>query len=391
MYPSRKQQDAIRRHIGACRFVYNWALEKKIQLYSEEKKSISWYELNNMLPDLKGEHVWLKDVNAQSLQQAVRRVDLAFKHFFRRLKLGGKAGFPKFKSKRRPIQSFDIPQSFKVEFSSKHVRLPRIGRVKTNFHRKFNGVPKRAVVSETATKKFFISIVLDDCIVPPEKSPFSNETTIGFDLGIMHFGTTSNTEKIPNPKYLEKSILRLKVLQKRLSRKSKNSKNREKARIRVAKTHEKIRNQRMDYLHKISKRLVHENQGIVVERLNVSGMVQNRYLARAINDVGWSTFITLLQYKCEWYGKTLIRIGRFEPTSKLCSRCGWRNEGLTLSDRTWICQECHIEHDRDINAAINIKKLGLSNYSPWEPGVEPVNQSASADGMKQEITESTQW
>ncbi|MHA1926133.1 MAG: RNA-guided endonuclease TnpB family protein, partial [Candidatus Thorarchaeota archaeon] len=283
-----------------------------------------------------------------------------------------------------------IPQSFTVEFSNKRVRLPRIGQIKTNFHRKFIGTPKRAVVSETTTKKFFISIVLDDCIAPPEKSPFNKESTIGFDLGITHFGTISNAEKIPNPKYLERSILRLKVLQKRLSRKSKNSKNREKARLRIAKTHEKIRNQRMDFLHKISKRLVHENQGIVVESLNVSRMVLNRYLARAINDVGWSTFVTLLQYKCEWYGKTLIRIGRFEPTSKLCSRCGWRNEDLTLSDRNWICQECGTEHDRDINAAINIKKLGLTIYAPWEPGIEPVNQSALVDGMKQEATENIQ-
>jgi putative transposase len=390
MYPSRKQQDAIRRHIGACRFVYNWALERKIKLYAEEKKAVSWYELNNMLPDLKKEYVWLKDVNAQSLQQAIRRVDLAFNHFFRRLKQGEKPGFPKFKSKRIRVQSFDIPQSFTVEFSNKRVRLPRIGQIKTNFHRKFIGTPKRAVVSETTTKKFFISIVLDDCIAPPEKSPFNKESTIGFDLGITHFGTISNAEKIPNPKYLERSILRLKVLQKRLSRKSKNSKNREKARLRIAKTHEKIRNQRMDFLHKISKRLVHENQGIVVESLNVSRMVLNRYLARAINDVGWSTFVTLLQYKCEWYGKTLIRIGRFEPTSKLCSRCGWRNEDLTLSDRNWICQECGTEHDRDINAAINIKKLGLTIYAPWEPGIEPVNQSALVDGMKQEATENIQ-
>ncbi len=183
---------------------------------------------------------------------------------------------------------------------------------------------------------------------------------------------------------------RLKLLQRRLSKK-KGSKNREKARLRLAKHHERIRNQRMDFLHKLSTRLVHENQGIAVECLNVSGMVLNPYLARAISGASWSRFISMLQYKCEWHGKTFIQIGRFEPSSKQCSACGCRNNDLMLSDREWSCLECGTHHDRDINAAVNIKKSGLTQVAPWEPGEGPVDRPTVVGEMKQEATNITRW
>jgi len=376
LIPNTDQKEIFLKHFGACRFVYNWSLEQKIHAYETDKTSLSCYDLNKMLPNLKKEFEWLIEVNAQSLQQTNKNLDSAFKRFFRE-----KNGFPKFKSRKNPVQSFSVPQNYKVNFKNNRVRLPKIGWIKTKLSRTFEGILKTATISMTATGKFFISILVEDAKEIPEKEPFGYDSTIGIDVGIKHFVTMSDGNKIDNPKFLKNSLQRLKVLQKRMSRKQKGSKNRDKARQTVALQHEKITNQCKDFLHKLTTKLVSENQAIVVESLNVTGMMKNHYLAQAIGDVSWSEFFRQLEYKCEWYGKTLLRIGQFEPSSKMCSVCGLINRDLKLSDREWTCEECGTLHDRDVNAAINIKNFAFQSQNligvvaPRDTGVEPVGDA----------------
>jgi len=311
-----------------------------------------------MLPDLKKEFEWLTEVNSQSLQQTNRNLDSAFTRFFRE-----KKGFPKFKSRKNPLQTFGIPQHYKVDFDNNQVKLPKIGWIKTKLSRPFNGISKTATVSMTATGKFFISILVDDGRETPEKEPFGYDSTIGLDVGITDFVTMSDGTKINNPKFLIGYIQRLKVLQRRVSQKKKGSKNRDKAKYQVAKQHEKITDQRKDFLHKVSSKAVSDNQAIAIETLNVTGMMKNHCLAQAIGDASWSEFFRQLEYKCEWYGKTLLRIGQFEPSSKICSVCGSINDDLKLSDREWTCAGCGTLRDRDVNASINIKKFTLQDQN----------------------------
>lgn len=358
MYPSREQVALLMKHIHACRFVYNHSLEEKIRAYDQDSTRLSCFDLNNRLPALKEEHPWLKDVNSQSLQSANKNLDNAFTRFFRE-----KKGFPRFKSKKNPVQSFQVPQHYRVDFDQRTIRFPKIGEVKAVFHRKFAGKMKYATISVTSTGKWFVSILVEDGKPEPAPLPFSLDTTLGIDVGLKDFATLSTGEKIENPRYLKTALQRLKVLQQRVSRKVKGSKNREKAIQRLARCHEMIANQRDDFLHKISFRVVSENQAIAVESLNVGGMMKNHHLAQGIGDVSWSAFFTMLEYKCRKYGKTLLKIGRFDPSSKICSKCGYLKRDLTLSDREWICPDCGTHHDRDINAAINIKKFALQEQN----------------------------
>ncbi|TGC09745.1 IS200/IS605 family element RNA-guided endonuclease TnpB [Methanolobus halotolerans] len=361
MYPTKEQEEKFFQHFGACRFIYNWGLEQKIKTYEQDSKSISRFDLNKGITMLKrdGKHDWLKEVNSQSLQGATLNLDNAFTKFFRE-----KKGFPKFKSRKNPVQAYNVPQNYKVDIENNRIYLPKIGNVKTILHRSLgDGDLKTATVSRTSTGKYYISILVDDNREFPEKSDFSVNDTVGVDVGIKNFAITSNGDKIDNPRHLKNSMEKLKVLSKRLSRKQKGSKNRNKARQQVAKFHEKIRNQRHDFQHKVSTKLVSENQAIAVETLNVSGMLKNHCLAQHITDASWASFITKLEYKAEWYGKTILRIGRFEPSTKICNVCGFHNSSMTLADRKWKCPECNANHDRDINASINIKKFALQEQN----------------------------
>jgi len=358
IYPNKEQEKLFFQHFGACRFIYNWGLENKIRTYESDDKSISRFTLNKMLLDLKSKHVWLKDVNSQSLQGATLHLENAFTRFFRE-----KKGFPKFKSRKNPVQSFSVPQGYNVDFETHKIRLPKIGWVKTKLHRRYKGVEKTATVSITPTGKFFISILIDDEKDQPSTQHFDENTTIGVDVGIKDFAILSNGEKIGNPRCLKQSFLRMKVLQRRLSKKQKGSNNRNKAKKAVAKLHEKIHNQRNDFQHKLSFRLVCENQAIALETLNVDGMLKNHTLAQHIADASWSSFVTQLEYKAQRLGKTILRIGQFEPSTKICSKCGYYNRDLTLADRDWVCPDCGSHHDRDINAAINIKKFALDKQN----------------------------
>lgn len=358
MYPNKDQIKKIWRHIGTCRFLYNLSLEEKIRVFQTENRSLTMFDLNNRIPELKRQYGWMSETNSQSLQAVNRNVETAFKNFFRK-----KANFPKFKSKKNPVQSFQIPQHYEVNFTENRVKLPKLGLVKTVISRQFTGTLKTATVSATSTGKYFISVLVDDGLKEPEPAPFDSSNTVGIDVGLTSFLITSSGLKEDNPRYLNNSLARLKHLQRSVARKTKGSNNRRKAVQKVAILHERISNQRSDFLHKHSYKLVSENQAIAVETLNISGMLKNHCLARSISDVGWSELFRQLEYKCTQYGKTLLKIGQFEPSSKLCSVCGSINRDLALTDREWTCPKCSTHHDRDINAAINIKKIALQDQN----------------------------
>ncbi len=368
LYPNKTQTHMIENHIGSCRYIYNWGLEQKINYYRETGKQLHSIELSAQLTKLKKEIEWLGEVNAQSLQQALRNLDAAYTKFFKE-----HVGFPKFKSRKNPYQSFLVPQRYKVDFSNNTVYLPKIGSVKTKLHRMFNGSLKTATVSRNPTGKYFISILVDDGKEYPEKQSFCYENTVGVDIGIKYFAVLSTGETVENPRYLANSIKRLGVLQRRVQRKAKGSNNRRKSILKLAKLYEKVKNKRNDFQHKLSSKLISENQAIAVEDLNVVGMRKNHNLARAISDVAWGNFLFKLEYKVLWYGKTILKIGRFEPSSKRCNACGFLNSDLTLNDRYWTCPNCDTNHDRDLNAAINIKKIASSIITPMDNRVEPVD------------------
>jgi len=382
LYPTKDQEVLIARHLGCCRFVYNWALARKNTAYHGEGISLSGYDLMKQIPALKEELPWLKEVNAQSLQQSILHLSRAFTNFF-----AGRAEEPTFKKKHAPEQGFTVPQNYTVDFQRGTVKFPKIGAVKTVFHRTFTGTAKSATVLRKSTGRYLISIVVDDGRELPALSAPIPDQTVGIDMGLKHYAVLSTGEKVANPKYLQNAQTRLAVLQRRLDRKQKGSQNRNKARLKVARHHQKIADQRKDFQHQISSRLVRENQALAVESLNVNGMVKNHKLARAISDAGWGTFLGMLAYKCREAGKTLLKIGVFEPSSKTCSVCGYRKADLTLGDRTWTCPDCGTIHDRDLNAAINIKQFALAGAERAE---EPVDSLPLGRGMKQEAT-SASW
>ena len=354
LYPDKSQKDFFSKQFGTCRFIYNWALDLKKNTYTNENRSLYKNDLKNMIPGLKSQYEWLKEVNSQSLQSSVDNLDKAFQKFFKK-----EAGFPKFKSRKNPVQSFQVPQHSTVDFDHNTIKLPKIcNPIKAKLHRYFNGKMKTATVSKTSTGKYFISILVDDEQDTPEK--VSPGPSIGIDVGLSHFAILSTGEKIENPKYLKQSLGKLQTEQRKLSRKKEGSNNRKNQSLLVAKLHGKIANQRHDFQHKLSHRLINENQIIAVEDLNIKGMVKNHCLAQAISDAAWSSFVTKLKYKAAWYGKTIIQVGTFEPSSKLCSACGHKKTDLTLKDRNWTCPSCSTKHDRDVNAAINIKNIALN-------------------------------
>jgi len=361
IYPNKEQQVFLAKHFGATRYIYNWGLDYKIKYYETTKKSINWAVLNNLLPSLKKDLPWLSEIGSQTLQMEIRNLDTAFKNFFR-----AKKGFPKFKNKHNNHQSFQIPDNSGKNYSIKDGKLyiPKLkSGIKIVQHRDFSGIMKMLTISKNPLGQYFATILVEtnDNIILPK--PIHEETTIGIDLGIKEFLVTSNGDRIDNPKHFKNTQKKLAKAQRKLSRKEKGSSSRKKQRIKVAKIHQKIVNQRSDFQHKLSSKLISENQTICLEDLNVKGMMKNRKLSKAIADVSWSSFTNMLSYKAVWYGTNLISIGRFDPSTKLCSECGALNNNLTLKDRIWIC-DCGAKHDRDINAAINIKNFGLvkNNY-----------------------------
>lgn len=344
IYPNIKQQAQLIQQFGAVRFTYNYFLRQRTDHYANTGKGLTYHDTALMLTQLKKqpEYNWLNEAQVQALQQSLRDLDMAYNNFFNKC-----GNYPTFK-KKHDKQTCRFPQRFKV--SDKKLYVPKVGWVKIVLHRFIEGKMKNLTVSRTKSGKYFASIL---CEVEMAE-PTCKGGQIGLDLGLKDFVVTSDGQRFPSPKYFRKSEKRIKRLNRRLSRTEKGSKGREKARLKLARQHEKITNQRADFLHKLSRQLVEDNQLIAIEDLNVKGLGKNHSLAKSINDAGWPQFTYQLDYKGGWYGCHIGRIDRFFPSSKRHFKCGFIYEGLTLSERQWFCPECQEWVNRDENAAQNI-------------------------------------
>jgi putative transposase len=358
IYPNAAQQKVMSKIFGCCRFVFNRFLAERIEAYKADKKTVSRFEQDKNLTVLKKELEWLKEADATALQAVIQNLDSAYQNFFRRVKNGETPGFPKFKSKRNSRKSYKSQAVGKnIEIFEKTIKLPKLGLVVCRVSKQIEGRIISATVSQNPSGKYFVSV----CCTDVEIEPFEKTgATVGLDVGIKDFAITSDDDKFENHKYLSKSENKLKREQRRLSRKPKGSHNRDKSRVKLARIHEKISNQRQDFLHKLSTDLVKSYDIISVESLKIKNMVKNHKLAKSISDVSWGEFVRQLEYKCEWHGKTLVKIPTFFASSQSCHVCGYKNEAVkNLSVRSWICPSCQAEHDRDLNAAKNILIKGL--------------------------------
>ena len=361
MKPNENQKIFFEKSFGCTRFVYNWALSKRIEAYQTKKERLSFVDLCKMLTSLKKEEdkIWLSEVSNECLQQSIRNMDSAFTRFFRE-----KKGFPKFKSKKNARKSYKAINGVRIDFETNRIKLPKIGWVKFYKSRTFEGKVGTVTISKNATGKYLVSVLVDDGIETPLKPNIEYNTSVGIDVGIKDFAVLSSGYVYVNPKC-------------------------EKARLKLARAYEKVTNCRTNFIHQVTSKIIRENQTIIIEDLNVSGMMKNRNLAKHISSASWSKFFGKLQYKCEWYGKNLIKIGRFEPSSKMCT-CGYVNKKLKLSQREWTCPNCGQHNDRDLLAAINIKRFGLQNQnligdkSSVVNGVEDVEWSALVGAVKRQ-------
>lgn len=360
IYPSKKQEKLIQCTFGCCRFVYNQTLAYRKEVYEKEGKFVNKTDCNNYCNrELKKEHEWLKEVDKFALTNAVYNMDSAYQKFFKE-----HAGYPKFKSKHDNHKSYTTNftnGNIEVDFESGKIKLPKLKGIRAKLHRKFIGKIKSATISQVPSGKYYVSILVES----EETMTFPmSDKKLGIDLGIKDLVITSDGEKFDNMNLTKKYEDMLSKERRKLEHKQKGSKNREKQRIKVAKICEKIANARNDYLHKISHKLISENQVIVSEDLSVKNMIKNHNLAKSISDCGWFELTRKLQYKSEWYGRTYVKINRFIPTSQTCHVCGYKNVVVkNLSVRKWTCPECSTEHDRDINAAVNILNEGLKQMA----------------------------
>lgn len=357
--PTMKQQHLLLQHFGCCRFIYNWGLSRKKETYVNEKKSIGYFQLAKELTLLKNdsEHRWLKDVANESLQQSLRNLDNAFTQFFK-----AKKGFPKFKSKKHSKNACKFINSVHFDFDKWKVRIPKIGWTKLCYNKSFDLAKCKIgtlTVSQDKCGDFWCVIIVEDGETLKSKTKISEESSVGIDLGIKDFAILSDGTKYKNNKFLENGQIRLRKLQCHFSKAQKGSKRWEILHLKIARQHRKISNRRSDFLHKLTTDLTRRFDTICLENLNVQGIMQNHHLANAISSVAWNEFVRQLAYKAEWNGKNLIFIGRFEPSSKTCSCCGYVKKDLTLKDRFWVCPVCGVSHDRDVNAAINIRNFAL--------------------------------
>ena len=395
LHPNAEQLVILEKHFGCVRKVYNHCLALQIEqlLASSEDKSLTmlhgWRQLQDGIVALKhtDDYNYLCEVNSQSLLATLQNLKKGFTNFFRekakhnlkhkpktiakiKERMGDRfhplmvyKGFPTFKRKHHK-QSFACPQHVTLDQDKGVITLPKVkGGIKAVFTREVVGKVKTVTITKTPTGKYYASVLVDNDDVIPTPTTIEPSQTLGIDLGLSHLLITSDGQKVDNPRFLTKSLTRLGVAQKKLSRKAKGSNNSERQRIVVAQCHEGIANQRLDAHHQLTHRLVSENQAttFAVEDLGIKNMVKNKKLARAINDVGWGQFIRLLTYKALWWGKNVIKVNRFYPSSKTCAGCGSKIDKLPLSVRSWQCQHCHTTHDRDINAATNIRHQALAD------------------------------
>ena len=361
VYPNDKQKQIIDNNIGSARFVFNHFLNIRIEKYKESKESFNYNSCSAELTKIKkmDEYSWLKLSDSTSLQQSLKDLDTAYSKFFDGIKKGKDIGFPKFKSKRKSKLSYRITMSINVVNNT--IKLPKIGVLKSNHSFNLSKIEKinNATISKSRSGKYFVSL---SCEVDVKAKQSTNKQ-VGVDLGLKELATLSDGVVVSNPKYYRKFEEKLAKQQRRFSKMKIGSNNREKQRIKVVKLHEKISNCRVDYIHKFTHELVSNYDTIVIEDLNVSGMIKNHKLAKSIADASFSELRRQLEYKSNWYGKELIVINRFYPSSKTCSNCGNIKDDLKLSDREYICDECGIVIDRDLNASLNILTVGMTGLA----------------------------
>ena len=368
LYPNSEQEVLLAKHFGHIRFVYNWALDFNTKQYAQTKKHLGWMTIasSGEYKKLKADNTWLYEVGATSLQNAIGHLDTAFQKFFR-----GQGGFPKYKSKFNDVQSFEVPKGLQLFFKDGKIQIPKFlktknedNRIKCVFCRKVKpGKIGTATISRNAAHQYFVSFIVHTAepeAKPMDKSELNLTNSIGIDFGLKHFLTLSDGRVFESPEFFKHTLEKLAWEQRKLSRKKKGSNNRFKQKIKVAKLHQKISNQRDDYLHNLSCRLADESQvgAVCIEDLNLKGM--SKLWGRKVNDLSYGKFTAMLEYKLKKRGKLLLKIGRFDPSSQICSKCGHRQR-MPLEERTYLCTECGMSLDRDINAAINIRNFALRN------------------------------
>lgn len=395
--PTVKQKQLLSKSFGCARFIYNWGLDRKVKTYTETKKNITYQQLAKELTTLKRteDHKWLNDCANESLQQSLRCLDNAYAGFFK-----AKKGFPKFKSRKRSKDACKFINGVRFDFEKNKVKIPKVGWTKLCQNQRFDpSVCKIGTLTVSRDKcgDYWCSIVVDDGKLTVPKAKVQEETAVGVDLGVKDLATLSDGTKYGNPRHLERGERRLKRLQRRLARTDRGSSRHEAMRIKVARQHRRIANQRSGYLHKLSSDITSRFDTICLEDLNVKGMLGNRHIAKAIQSVSWGEFTRQLVYKSEWRGKNVVFIDRFDPSSQTCNRCGHLNKGVKdLNVREWVCPVCGEHHDRDVNAAKNILRFGLrqqalaadEDKTPQGSGVKGGEGNAAGHPVKRQYSKS---